>query len=832
MREVQLFIEGERIDLFNDETVSLTQTIQNAKDIGSIFTDFSKSFSLPASSANNKLFKHYYDFNIIGGFNANDRKSAEILLNSFVFRKGFIALDGVSLKDNRPHTYRVTFFGETVTLKNRLKEVTLQNIYESSTSFDTDYNISTVKTGLTSSLANGNIIYPLISHTERFYYDPTTSGQNTRNLHYQQAGTGANNKGVDFTDLKPAIKLSTIIDQIENYTAQRFNGNGLVFERTGKSFFNIDSTSADYNEIYDNMFLWLAREKGLAGKDYTGEQIYRIVINSMTAPASQNWSPFCYTYDDQNAGGQTGGGSCSNSEIVNGIWTIKPFNGYVRAASFGYNFRVTGSGGGTFSIIVEDVTGQTTVINSAADLAADGTTAHFINGNNLGTNNQFSSFRFVVEATSPSFSFTCRIQLNLDETIPDPFFEQDPEYNNFTSYITTVAPTQVLDRIIVSDQLPKMLVLPYLTSLFKMFNLTAFVQEDGKIMVQTLDSYYAGGNTIDISEFVDTTAGSVDFAPPYQEIAFRNQVPKTFFAINFLELNNSTFGNLENSTSSGNVQSTDRGSKYVVETGFEKILYERLPNTPIQWGWSVDVNQLPILTAPMIFVNQSTSATSTPISFIDGISDGTASQVTTYNRPSNSMNIETINFGAEIDEFTGLVKTESLFAENYLNYISGIFNYNRRLTKVKAYLPLKVLINYSLADLFVINGNQFNINSVNTNLQTGESKLELYNLVDLAGSGGGSTPPLTGVVISVNDLGTNSVEIDVADYTGGNQIDIYEPKVNGVNNQDDFSKTVQFMRYTYNNLNANTTYTLQIIAVTSQGVNVADSNILTVVTSN
>ena len=828
MQKVILYIEGQRIELFKDESVSLTQTIQNVKDIGSIFTDFSKSFSVPASSTNNKIFKHYYNFNIENGFNANDKKSAEIYLNSFLFRKGYIALNGVSMKNNSPDNYKITFFGETVDLKKKLKEVTLQNIYESSTGYDTNYNIATVKTGLTTSLASGNIIYPLISHTERFYYDTTTNGEDTRNLHYQSAGTGANNKGVDFTDLKPALKLSTIITQIENYTAQRFNGDGLVFERTGKSFFNIDNTSANYNEIYDNMFLWLAREKGLAGKDYTGEQVYRIVINSMTAPSYQSWNPFCYTYSSQQAGGGTG--SCSNSEIVNGIWTIRPFTGYTQSASFGYYFRVTGSGGGTFSIIVEDVTGQTSVINSAADLAADGTTMHFINGSNLGTNNQNSSYRFVVEATSPSFSMDAEVQLNLEEVIPDQNYEQYPVKDNFSSYIETLGPLGVLDKIIVSDQMPKMGVLPYLTSLFKMFNLTAFVQEDGKIMVQTLDSYYEDGNTIDISEYVDTRSGSIDFAPPYEEIAFRNSKPTTFFAVNFFEQNNTVFGDLENSTSSGGVQSTDRGSKYVVKTGFEKILYERLSGTPIQWGWSVDKNRLPTLTAPMVFVNQSTDTTSTPISFIDGVSDGTASQVLTYNRPSNSINIETINFGSEIDEFTGLVKTESLFAENYLTYISGIFNYNRRLTTVKAFLPLKVLVNYSLADLFVINGNKYNINSINTNLQTGESKLELYNLVDLASSGGGSTPPPTGVVISVDVLGTTNVEIRISNATGSNNIDFYEIFRDGTNIQDDLSYTFINMRYNYQYLTANTTYTLQVKAFESDGTPIVDSNILTVTT--
>ena len=73
MQELQLYIEGERVELFKDESVSLTQTIQNVKDVSKIFTSFTKTFSLPASKTNNKIFKHYYNFDIVGGFDAHNR---------------------------------------------------------------------------------------------------------------------------------------------------------------------------------------------------------------------------------------------------------------------------------------------------------------------------------------------------------------------------------------------------------------------------------------------------------------------------------------------------------------------------------------------------------------------------------------------------------------------------------------------------------------------------------------------------------------------------------------------------------------------------------------
>ena len=62
MQNIQLYIEGQRVDMFKDESVVITQSIKNVKKIDKIFTDYSRTFSLPASKINNKIFKHYYNF--------------------------------------------------------------------------------------------------------------------------------------------------------------------------------------------------------------------------------------------------------------------------------------------------------------------------------------------------------------------------------------------------------------------------------------------------------------------------------------------------------------------------------------------------------------------------------------------------------------------------------------------------------------------------------------------------------------------------------------------------------------------------------------------------
>ena len=94
MQSVQLYIGDTRIDLFEDETISLNQSIQNVRDISKVFTDFSQTFSVPASRNNNKLFKHYYNYHIDNGFDARKKASGKIELNSKKFRDGKKGLMG------------------------------------------------------------------------------------------------------------------------------------------------------------------------------------------------------------------------------------------------------------------------------------------------------------------------------------------------------------------------------------------------------------------------------------------------------------------------------------------------------------------------------------------------------------------------------------------------------------------------------------------------------------------------------------------------------------------------------------------------------------------
>ncbi len=723
MREVQIIVVNpnsgnyERLELFKDETILLTQTIQNARDIGSIFTDFSQSFTLPASKSNNKLFEFYYNSDIETGFNANDKRSAQILLNGSLFRKGFLALDGVELKQNNPFSYKVTFFGETVDIKKQLKDLTLRNLFEAYTALNHTYDVSTVSQGLVTSLFNGKICYPLISHSDRYFYNSNTHAAQSRNLHY--AGSGASqNQGVNFRDLKPALKISEIFERINITTDLQFDlTTGFL---------------ASTNQDFQQLFLWLSRERGALGQSYTGGQLFRVNVNSITN----------FFADGGNLGGfvpplTSFQGQTSNTDIVlsvsNGIISMSPkaYNLSTYGASdreLRLQWTVTSTS--TYSMYMID-TLTNDVVSSRENVTGQQTIAFQMDVFFIINPNPVAAIQLRIETEDNSFVATA-----MSVRVKYVYFFQNQIKTTY-SKSTTLSPAALVNDIDVALQMPSIKVLDFLTGMFKMFNLTAFFQENNTIAVQTLDSYYNGGVQRDITDYVDVDKKNVNYPIPYQEIAFRYEKPKTFLAINFEEINGYQFGNLENSTQNQGVTQTDRGKKYVVKLPFEKMIYEPLFDQngstaqDILYGYTVDKDQNPVAVMPLIFYRRNTnSANGYSIQDLGGTNQ--AAQRQTYNRPSNSYFQRTLNFNAEVDEFTGVVKPQSLFNNYYRNYISSLFSRQRRLVKITAYLPLSFLLEYSLKDVFIVNGRLYNVNSIKTNLQDGKSEIEMYNKIEIS----------------------------------------------------------------------------------------------------
>ena len=70
------------------------------------------------------------------------------------------------------------------------------------------------------------------------------------------------------------------------------------------------------------------------------------------------------------------------------------------------------------------------------------------------------------------------------------------------------------------------------------------------------------------------------------------------------------------------------------------------------------------------------------------------------------------------------------FGNYYETYIKDVFDARKRLTSVKAYLPMNIIFKLDLADKFILNNNEYRINKISTNFETEQSSLELTNIFE------------------------------------------------------------------------------------------------------
>ena len=229
-----------RADMFKDESVVITDSLLNVRDVKKVFTPFSKQFNLPASKLNNKLFRHYENTDILDSFDARYRHDAIIKLNGIDYKKGKIQFNSVQLKNNKAYSYKVTFFSDTVDLKEILGDSKLSSLNYGDLS-EFEYSQANILDMITRDdayleasgvLNSSDIKVPNIHHSKNMRF--TNSG-------YKDNATGTS---LEWTDVKPAIRVRAIIQAI-NRTFPQINITGFL-----------DST-----QIYD-VYLWLHRNEG------------------------------------------------------------------------------------------------------------------------------------------------------------------------------------------------------------------------------------------------------------------------------------------------------------------------------------------------------------------------------------------------------------------------------------------------------------------------------------------------------------------------------------------------------------------------------------------
>ena len=833
----------ERVDFFDFESIELTSTVQDFRDIDKVFTDYSQTFSLPASDTNNKIFKHYYNVGIADGFDARIKQKAEIYLNGILFKTGYIRLTKSAVSKGKPVSYKVAFFGGLTNLRNTIGNAELSELPYLDL-YNHDYNITNVHNGFTVGLelsgdtmsvgAGRDVVYPSISASDKWYYD--SSGSSAPEVYRQGVSTNlydiiGNSRGINWLMLKPAIKVKHIISAIEQkYSSINFSND----------FFG----TAEFDDLY----MLLHNNKGVL------------------SPSSSVTEDTSVTY-------RIGSGQSDSDFLLDaGSTERRPMLTYWedafpnQARVFQYHVIVSVSnaviagGGGTAPVYTLEILDGDIVLDRFADVSGSQTLTSVlctenqkewgnINVRISSNTNQLSTFELDVELKLSRFKvnrlgvpddYICDVQNFIDDG-GTPVTES----SNYSTPTVTQSMTQ---KIEITRNVPKIKVLDFLTGIFKAFNLTARVDDDGIIVVKPLNDFYNDGADIDITNLISTEDVSVNRMDLFRNIEFEYSENNTFGIINNNEISQTDYGNLEYQATADGTDSSliFDGKDYRVKLPFEKIYYERLSdeNSPLDrtemgHGWLVDKDQNEVITKPILFFNveQPVDTTKYKVGFVG------KTLISQYNRASNTDSnqywtgsawytkegTKSLNFNVEFDEFTNSEVTRGLFRKYYQDYISTVFDKGTRVFDLDMKADLSFLLKYKINDTLTIDGEEFLINNIRTDLTSGDTKLELLlkffteTVVDAVGATLTIPTGLTNWFSSLQQISFNW------DANPADQL------VKGYKVYVDTVLTQTLLRQTSSEivgLPANTSYDIQISAYDSQGNESALSTAVSMTTSN
>tara|TARA_R110002020_G_scaffold42575_4_gene124541 strand:- start:3040 stop:5988 length:2949 start_codon:yes stop_codon:yes gene_type:complete len=323
-------ISGQEIlDLYEDESIPLTLSIDDFKDVATKTQSYSKAFNLPATKKNNKVFGSLYEVTKQAGtgtfgFNPYARTPMTLKENGLIVFEGFLRLIDIIDKDGEI-SYNVNLYSETVAFMDVLKDKTFYelNLCE----LDHDYDLASIQASQTGVLpltnplpvgtfagANGGtttdvLKYPLVDWAGSMRREATTREVNLG------ATDGNPSMGRLEDGFRPFIKLKYLVDNI--------------FADAGFTYDSVFFDSTYFNKLFMD-FNW--------GEERDGSAPNR---NDFTNRKSNNANAVTYLYDSPSwrncpvsLGDSAGPGGAGSVDLWN--------NSLYKLTADGNNLVVTG----------------------------------------------------------------------------------------------------------------------------------------------------------------------------------------------------------------------------------------------------------------------------------------------------------------------------------------------------------------------------------------------------------------------------------------------------------------------------------------------------------
>ncbi len=223
-----IYIGKDKLDLYEDDNITLKSSIAEVQDISKVFTDSTNSFSVPATDNNNRIFKHFYNANLLDGWDIFNKVDAVIEMYGSFYKQGKVKLNNVTLKSQKPTSYSIQFYGLLTSLKDIVTDDKLSDLDFSEYNYVIDqYNVDHLLTDAQTDIVNTTL------STKRMIYDSDSEVNNTDEIKNIALNNTGYESGLEWQYTSTSILNIRIIEKIEEHY-------GITFSRDffGKSAFS------------------------------------------------------------------------------------------------------------------------------------------------------------------------------------------------------------------------------------------------------------------------------------------------------------------------------------------------------------------------------------------------------------------------------------------------------------------------------------------------------------------------------------------------------------------------------------------------------------------
>lgn len=679
---ISIYIKNNKLTLYDNESIVLKSSFADITDLTKLKADFTRSFTVPANDVNNRIFKHYYNANIDNTFDARKKIDGRIEIEGLPFKIGKFSLIDVSVKNGLPSSYNINFTGNLLDLESKLGKSKLSELDLSE--FDFEFTGENIKTSLTSSLSNGVLkTVPLVS--KQLYYNSNVSDTtNTDEITNIASNGNTDVRGVNYNDLKPSIKLISLIDKIESQYGINFSRDFIG----GANFSDLYLLCRNNNDLKD--------VKQLIDFNSGDTRFCDLTTNIFTI------------YNN----------SAFTDSIFNINVNVNPLSGYED---------------NTFKVVFE-VDGEE--VKRSIDRKGLSNESY-----KLGRIDNPTEVKFYIEAKE---GFEANVTVDLSELDPTNLFTNEYTTNGEVDFVYNFIVSDNLPDIEIIDFLKelfkvfKLIAIPlddgtiYLETLNNYYSLGSYIDLTKYIdlneytvgrgnLINKIDYKFSEPKTILNNEFNNSNNkyyGDKELILTDEDGSVLDGdselIESKFEQVLYERLTNQEDGSLTN-IGYGALIDEDRNKKT------PSLLLHYVVNKDISFSsvnFISDNNNVEVLNSlniPSHSVNLDDEDLQ-PFSFL---------------------------FGEEFSYYTYNKLVNNLYNSYHSKYINGLFNVKRRDFKYQAVLSQNILYKLKLNDIVVIDNNYYRIDFFECDITTGKTDLKLFNAYDSLVSSSGSSFNIT-----------------------------------------------------------------------------------------